>query len=289
MCDFNGHGRPNGVGARVALTPAMMSKNYSEVNQRIESALEEAKHVFRRLQAAEIAAEYKPGHDPVTELDRALDAVLRERLLRKGEGWLSEESVDDFSRLASKQIWIVDPLDGTREFVAGIPEFSVSIAFVEEGRAVAGGILNPATEEIFLGSVDSGLTYNGAPRHASQQQTLTGATVLASRSEIRRGEWERFRAAPFQVVAVGSVAYKLARVAAGFAEATFTLSPKHEWDVAAGVALLQSAGGFIRPLERTHFIFNQPSPRIAGLVACGPLLRDSLLDFLQIGELPGRA
>ena len=266
----------------------MRSKPYSEVRTRIESALKEAKQVFRRFETAGIAAEYKPGHDPVTEVDRALDALLRERLLQNGEGWLSEESVDDLSRLASKQVWIVDPLDGTREFVAGIPEFSVSIAFVEEGRAVAGGILNPATEEIFLGSVDFGLTYNGALRHASAQETLTGATILASRSETGRGEWERFRAAPFRVLAVGSVAYKLARVAAGFAEATFTLSPKHEWDVAAGVALVRSAGGFIRPLERTEFTFNQRSPRISGLVACGPCLRDSLLEFLQIGELPGR-
>jgi myo-inositol-1(or 4)-monophosphatase len=265
----------------------MRCKAYSEIRERIESALEDARQLFRRLQAANIVAEYKPGQDPVTEVDRQLDALLRERLLQKGEGWLSEEGADDLSRLASKQVWIVDPLDGTREFVAGVPEFSISIAFVEEGRAVAGGILNPASEEIFLGSIDFGLTHNGALRQASRRETLTGATVLASRSETTRGEWERFRAAPFRIVAVGSVAYKLARVAAGFAEATFTLSPKHEWDVAAGVALVESAGGFTRPLEATHFTFNQPSPRITGLIACGPRLRDSLLDFLQIGELPG--
>jgi myo-inositol-1(or 4)-monophosphatase len=267
----------------------MSSQPYSQIRKRIQSALEEAKRVFRRFQGSEIAAEYKAGHDPITEVDRTLDALLRERLLQNGEGWLSEESVDDLARLGSKQVWIVDPLDGTREFVAGIPEFSVSIAFIDQGRAVAGGILNPATEEIFLGSVDSGLTHNGIQRHASPRETLTGATVLASRSETGRGEWQRFRAAPFRVVAVGSVAYKLARVAAGFAEATFTLSPKNEWDVAAGVALVQSAGGFTRPLERTEFIFNQGSPRITGLVACGPLLRDSLLDFLDISSYPEEA
>src|SRR5215469_9177393 len=118
----------------------MRSKPYSEVRERIESALKEAKQVFRRFQAAEIAAEYKVDLDPVTEVDRALDALLRERLLQNGEGWLSEESVDDLSRLGCKQVWIVDPLDGTREYVAGIPEFSVSIAYVEEGQAVVGGI-----------------------------------------------------------------------------------------------------------------------------------------------------
>jgi myo-inositol-1(or 4)-monophosphatase len=85
-----------------------------------------------------LRTEYKVGHDPVTKADRAVDAVLRKELLREREGWLSEESVDDFSRLERSRVWVVDPLDGTREFVAGIPEFCVSVAMVEEGRPVAG-------------------------------------------------------------------------------------------------------------------------------------------------------
>ena len=119
--------------------------------------------------------------------------MLRQELLREGEGWLSEESVDDFSRLEKKRVWIVDPLDGTREFVAGIPEFCVSVAMVEDGIPVAGGICNPATNEIFLGSLDSGVTYNGKPARASQRTSLEGAVILASRSETKRGEWKRFR------------------------------------------------------------------------------------------------
>ena len=101
---------------------------------RIHSALEAARQVFSRFTPGAIEAEYKIGHDPVTEADRAVDAVLRQELLRDDEGWLSEESVDDFSRLDKKRVWVVDPLDGTREFVAGIPEFCVSIAMVEDGR-----------------------------------------------------------------------------------------------------------------------------------------------------------
>ena len=139
-----------------------------------------------------IEAEYKAGHDPVTEADKAVDAALREELLRDGEGWLSEESADDLSRLEKRDVWIVDPLDGTREFIAGIPEFCVSVAMVEDGIPVAGGMCNPATNEIFLGSLDSGVTYNGNPVHASQRKSLKGALVLASRSETKRGEWKRF-------------------------------------------------------------------------------------------------
>ncbi len=92
----------------------------------------------------------------MTEADHAVDAVLRQNLLRDGEGWLSEESVDDPLRLQCSRVWVVDSLDGTREFVKGILEFCASIGFVENGCPVAGGIYNPATDETFLGSIDSG-------------------------------------------------------------------------------------------------------------------------------------
>ena len=216
----------------------------------------------------------------MTEADRLLDAALHKALLRDGEGWLSEESVDDPSRLEKRYVWIVDPLDGTREFVTGIPEFCASIGLVHEGLPIAGGICNPATGEVFLGSVETGFTYNGQPKAASSRTDLQGATVLASRSEVKRGEWKQFEDAPFKVTPMGSVAYKLARVAAGLDDATFTLTPKNEWDIAAGVALVLSAGGFARPLHREEFLFNQHSPLLPGLIACGAELRQPLTDFL---------
>src|SRR4030088_2179647 len=99
----------------------------SDILKRIETALDAARVVLNRFSAGAIDAEFKSGHDPVTEADRAVDAVLRENLLREGEGWLSEESVDDYSRLGKERVWVVDPLDGTREFVQGLSEFCVSI------------------------------------------------------------------------------------------------------------------------------------------------------------------
>src|SRR5690349_14141972 len=227
----------------------MTKSSYAEIVQRIQSALDAAREVLGRFTAGAIEAEYKAGHDPVTEADRCVDAVLRKELLRNGEGWLSEESVDDLARLEASRVWVVDPLDGTREFVAGIPEFCVSIALVERGEPVAGGICNPASDEAFLGSVDSGVTYNGKPVRSSQCSSLSSATVLASRSETKRGEWQAFQTAPFTIRPVGSVAYKLARVAAGLADATFTLTPKHEWDIAAGAALVRSGGGHVQLLD----------------------------------------
>jgi myo-inositol-1(or 4)-monophosphatase len=259
-----------------------MSSFQSETLQRIQSALESARQVFARFTPGEIEAEYKAGLDPVTEADTAVDTLLRQELLHEGEGWLSEETVDDFSRLEKKRVWIVDPLDGTREFVAGIPEFCISVAMVEDGVPVAGGICNPATNEIFLGSLESGVTYNGKPARISQRTTLEGAVILASRSETKRGEWKRFENSSVEVRPMGSVAYKLALVSAGLADITFTLTPKNEWDIAAGAALVASAGGFISTLAGSPLRCNLKSSLLSGLLAGGPFLRDELLTL--VGE-----
>lgn len=263
----------------LSLISQMSKSSYSGVLDRIQAAVEAAREVFGRFTPGEIAAEYKAGHDPVTEADRALDSVLRKNLLRDDEGWLSEESVDDLARLDRERVWVVDPLDGTREFVQGIPEFCVSIAMVERGQPVAGGIYNPATNEVFLGAVGCGLTYNGAAARASQRGELQGALVLASRSETKRGEWLQFQNAPFKIQPMGSVAYKLARVSAGLADITFTLTPKNEWDIAGGAALIASAGGFVQTLN-SRLTLNRKDSLIDGLIACGPSLKDELLQFL---------
>jgi myo-inositol-1(or 4)-monophosphatase len=252
-----------------------------ETLERIHDALEAAREVLHRFTPGAIAAEHKAGHDPVTAADHAVDAVLRKNLLREGEGWLSEESVDDFSRLGKQRVWVVDPLDGTREFVQGIPEFCVSIAMVENNIPVAGGICNPATNEVILGSRDTGVTYNGKPAQPSQRKDLRGALVLASRSEVKRGEWKQFESAEFNIHPMGSIAYKLGLVSVGRADLTFTLVPKHEWDVAAGAALVESAGGWTLKLDNSPLRCNQKDPLVSGLLAGGPFLKDPLLDMLD--------
>lgn len=264
----------------------MNNDSQTEILKRIESALEATHAVFERFTPGAIAAEYKIGHDPVTEADRALDQVLRRELLRDGEGWLSEESADDPSRLDKSLVWVVDPLDGTREFIAGIPEFCASIAMVEKGRAVAGGIYNPATKETFVGSLGLGVRYNGKPATSSPRTQLDRALVLASRSEMKRGEWKQFESASFKVRPMGSVAYKLALVSAGLADATFTLVPKHEWDVAAGAALVESAGGFVCTLDNLPLRCNNPNPLLSGLIAGGSGLRLEITGMLQIPTAP---
>ena len=258
-----------------------------EILSRIQEALLKVAPVFSTYLSGSVEAEEKSGgRGPVTEADRMANKVLREKLLRNGEGWLSEESTDDFERLSKGRVWIVDPLDGTKEFVTGIPEWCVSIGYVENGRAIAGGVFNPATGEVFLGSVESGVTYNGKKVRASNRSSLEGALVLASRSEVKRGEWEHLKDVPFEIRPTGSVAYKLALVSAGLADATWTLSPKHEWDVAGGVALVLAAGGFVTTQSGEPVIFNKEHTLFPGLLAGGAGLKQTIRSYTDLPATP---
>jgi myo-inositol-1(or 4)-monophosphatase len=262
-----------GMADLAARTPAEDAAFRARALSRIQAALEAAVGVLRGFSGETVRVEHKPGAGPVTEADRAVNDILARLLPVEGEGWLSEESRDDPARLQKRRVWAVDPLDGTKEFVAGIPEWCVSVGLLEDGRPVAGGVANPATGEVFLGSLETGVTYNGRPVQMSGRQSLEGAVVLASRSEFDRGEWERFRGTAYTVRPVGSVAYKLALVAAGRADATWTLVPKHEWDVAAGAALILAGGGSVYSQDRAAPRFNQPRPKLTGLIAHPPALR----------------
>jgi len=220
-------------------------------------------------------------NDPVTEADLECDAALREFLPEAGDGWLSEETADDATRLSCSRVWVVDPLDGTREFVQKIPEWCVSIGLVEDGVPTAGGIYNPMAEQLILGSLDSGVTLNGESVETAKLNSLEGATVLASRSETGRGEWDRFQDDGFTVKPTGSVALKMALVAIGEVDATWTLVPKSEWDVAAGVALVNAAGGESYSLNWETPVFNQPVPKLRGLITSGSTLMPAIRELLS--------
>lgn len=250
---------------------------------RIEEALALASSLLEPFRSGTFTVDRKAGGDPVTEADRTVNEALRRLLPQDGEGWLSEETADDPRRLECRRVWVVDPLDGTREFVERIPEWCISVGLVEDGRPVAGGICNPSTGQVFLGSVDDGVTLQGRPVRVSHRRRLSGATVVASRTEVGRGKWDHLEGAPFTVRPLGSVAYKLALVAAGLADATWTLVPKHEWDVAAGVALVLGGGGEVWIPNGGLPRFNQPDPRLPGLMAAPRPLGGPLRQLLGSG------
>ena len=249
---------------------------------RIREALHRGAEALAPFTPGAIDAVVKKGGDPVTEADLAVNSILRQVLPEPGDGWLSEETADGEDRLARSRVWIVDPVDGTREFMAGIPEWCISIGLVEDGRPIAGGIYAPSTDQLVLGAVGHGVTLNGEPTAGWSTHDLKGALVLASRSEIRRGEWQRFFAAPISVRNVGSIAFKLGLVAAGLADATWTQVPKHEWDVAAGAALVLAAGGSVFGVDGEPVPFNQPDPLLSGFVATAPSIEAGVRELLGI-------
>lgn len=210
--------------------------------------------------------ELKNNRDPVTTADTEANRILKELLLDgfAEYGWLSEETSDDLVRLEKNRVWIVDPIDGTKEFITGIPEFAVSVALVEKGVPVLAALFNPATEEFFSAIRGQGAWLNGEPIHC-KQATAGRLRVLASRTEVSKGLFQPFE--PYiEVKSVGSVAYKLALIAAGRADATFSLEPKNEWDIAAGVLLVEEAGGRVTDNKGTCFVFNQAQTLVSGII-----------------------
>jgi myo-inositol-1(or 4)-monophosphatase len=258
-----------------------------------EAALSAGEILERYFRDRAFEIDQKGKDNPVTTADFDADSEIK-RLLRAPfpeYGWLSEETADNSDRLSCRRVWIVDPLDGTKEFIKGIPEFVIAIALAEEGHPILGVTYNPIKREMFWcaqGSgcyMDDGTAFPGCPidRLESQSQrvcvtptsTLEHAIVLASRSETSRGEWKRFEG-KLRVNPIGSVAYKLALVAAGRADATFTRTPKSEWDIASGAALIVEAGGRITDIDGSEMRFNKPSVKLKGFVASNALLHEEI-------------
>lgn len=224
----------------------------------------------------------KANNDVVTEADLAANKILREHLLGQfpSDGWLSEECLDNTARLQCKRVWIVDPIDGTREFAQGIPEYAVSVALVENNRPVLAAVYNPATRECFHAIKGEGAWLNNETIYCNRRPSFKTFTLLASRSEYKRGEWNRFNKI-HQVQQVGSIAYKLALLAAGKAHATFSLTPKNEWDIAAGALIVTEAGGVISNKFKTPLRFNQKEVSVAGVVASIPDINHQIFSLIQ--------
>ncbi len=231
----------------------------------VADAAQRAGEVIQRVRAEGFEVLSKGDAGPVTRADREADALLREALPRiVPAAWLSEETVDDRRRLGAERVWVVDPLDGTKEFVEGVSHYAVAIALVERGEPVLGVVHNPSTGETFAALRGRGATRNGAPVRVAE-----GRRLGASRSEIRRGEFEPF-AKEWEVLPLGSIEYKLALVASGELAGTISRGPKHEWDVCAGAVLVLEAGGCITDCYGDTLRFNNAFPKTKGVLAGAP-------------------
>jgi myo-inositol-1(or 4)-monophosphatase len=221
--------------------------------------------------SAPLATARKDDGSPVTAVDAAVDAFLRRELtaLLPGSGWLSEETADDHVRLTRERVWIVDPIDGTKQLVSGIPEIAISIGLVAKGAVVASAVVNPMTGEggtwvAGHAPVFVGLTPRPAP------SSLAEVAAIVSRTESEAGDLTDLRELVGSTRPVGSVAYKLLRVASGADALTYSVLPKNEWDVCGGIGLLQAAGRAYLRLDREPVVFNRPEPVILSGAVAGP-------------------
>ena len=236
-------------------------------------AAEAGGEVVARHAAANRRESRDKSHDhPVTAADLEANAAICARLREEfpGDAVLSEETADRPERLAAARVWIVDPLDGTKEFVEGVPQFCVSVALAVHGRPVAGCVFDPSTGESFWGAAGAGARLGETRLAVSRETSLAKCVVLSSRTEMKRGQVEPFRALVARIEPVGSVALKLAWIAAGRADLWISAAPKSEWDVCAGDLLVREAGGTFVELARGERVYNQSDVLLQPLLAAGP-------------------
>jgi myo-inositol-1(or 4)-monophosphatase len=191
-----------------------------------------------------------PGH-PVCDVDIAVDAVLRERLgeLAPDAAWLSEETADDPVRLQAARVWIVDPIDGTRDYLRRRGGWCVSVALVEAGEPVLAVLAAPSRDEIWLAAAGAGASRNGVPLAASARDRLPGARVPID--TLPRGDRD--------LVAVhkpNSIALRVAMIAAGEADLIATTRLGNEWDIAAAVLIAAEAGAAVSDARGAKLRFN---------------------------------
>ena len=187
----------------------------------------------------------KSRDGPVTaadlEANEAIDRHLREAF--PDDTILSEETVATFRRQGVERLWIVDPLDGTKELIAGIPEFAVSVGLVVSGEPVVGCVYQPHTRECFWGAKEAGAFLDGQRIGVSKVPRLSDATMLASRTETSRGQVKPYSELFGRIEPTGSAALKLAHLACARGDLWISTAPKNEWDVCAGDLILRAAGG----------------------------------------------
>ena len=243
------------------------------MNSELKLAIDAAKKagaIIMNYYKADYEIRDKSYHNPVTTADHAADSCLKKMLMeaRPEYGWLSEETVDSPDRLSKERVWVVDPLDGTKEFIEGVPNFVVSVALVENGFPIVGVLFNPVTKETFTAASDEGAHLNGETIHCVTKEDVCDMVILNSRSETRRGLWAPYGDTFGELRAIGSVAYKLGITAAGKADIFASLRPKNEWDICAGNCIINEAGGKLIDLNGNQRKYNQAKTLIEpGLIA----------------------
>jgi len=246
-------------------------------------AIKGAGKIILNYYQSEYTVKHKGIGNPVTQADIETDVYLKNYLTEAYPhyGWLSEETRDSPERLEKERVWVVDPLDGTKEFIEGVPNFAISIGLVENGIPILGVILNPVKNDLYTAVIRMGMSLNGEKTKICKNTNLKEMNILNSRSETRKGLWQPYRNNFKELIPFGSIALKLAMVAANQADFVGSLQPKNEWDICAGHCMINESGGKMVTTENLEIKYNKPNTLTTpGLVAGDSNAVDAFLKLL---------
>lgn len=209
-------------------------------------------------------------------MDLEVDALLRTRLeaLLPDAGWLSEETVDNPDRLSRSRVWVVDPIDGTRDYIRGRRGWAISIALVEDGRPIIGVLDAPARDEVWRAATGQGATLNDVPIRAGDRTEFAGARVPTD-------ALPKIDSDLVLVEKPNSIALRIAMVASDRADLVATLRWGHEWDIAAAVLIAAEAGATVTDALGQPLAFNTPSAQAFGVLATSPGIHAAAVERLR--------
>ncbi len=207
-------------------------------------------------------------HSPVTEGDIAVNDLLHLQLtsLLPDAGWLSEEN-EQLPGRNMKLIWVVDPIDGTRAYMAGGTEWAISVALVEDGRPQLAALFAPASDQMFIAIKGEGATLNDTMIAANRGNTLAGAKLAGPKRYLEK--LSTLDPAILPQPRVPSLALRLARVAQGALDAAFASPGSHDWDLAAADLLVHEAGGLFTDFFGRRLLYNDQRAEHGALMAAG--------------------
>jgi myo-inositol-1(or 4)-monophosphatase len=223
-------------------------------------------------------------HSPVTEADIVVNEFLHKQLaaLVREAGWLSEESQDHLPDRTLPLVWIVDPIDGTRAYISGRADWTISVALVERGRPLIAALYAPVTDEMFLASRGGGSTLNGTRISATSGETLSGARLAGPKRYL-----ERLTELTPEILAqpkVRSLALRIARVAHGALDAAVASGGSHDWDLAAADLLVHEAGGMLTDFAGRPLKYNEPQSAHGALIAASHARHGALIGLMRDRE-----
>ena len=248
-----------------------------ELRKNCKFAIIEAGKIALNLQK-KVKVKYKSENQPVTNADIEINNFLLDFFKQKTPnfGWLSEESIDDRSRFDSDFFWCLDPIDGTRSYILGKPEYTISLALIKNFKPIFGIVYNPSTKEYFHAEENKGAFCNETKIKVNSKRKFEFCSLAVSNSEIKILKSYNFFNSK-NVKKIGSIAYKIALVAKGKIDIAISLTKKNDWDLAAADLIIREAHGTIMDTNGKKIIYNTQDLKINSIMAAN----DSIISDLK--------